>query len=370
MIISSYVPSNYYGTLPLIGSSSTTYLDLSNWPTSGNPRYQNENQNLGYIYHGNSAEFYVNNENEEAYYNLSAGITTNVSDANLVVTVTDVATGANEVNAEAFDVATGSNYATQTFKLANAITPGLKIIHFDFTKDDTSSNPWLYNIKNITFYKRSLNEAANYIPVAATGVDVVLTRTITANNWSTICLPFDIASDQITTVFGAGASVAELNSATENTLNFTTSLTDNKMKANQPYAIKVASNFTSATISGVTIESATPTQSITNWNFVGTYSTTTVPEGSYYFKSNKLYQRGAGGTTNMKPFRAYLTYTGDTPAPSLNFTIDGNTTGIAHINADGQMSLEEGAVYNLSGQRVTNPTKGLYIVNGKKVIIK
>ena len=201
--------------------------------------------------------------------------------------------------------------------------------------------------------------------------DVVFKRSITAGNWSTIVLPFDIPSSDITTIFGAEASVAELSSSTENTLNFSTTLTDSKMKANQPYAIKVASDFTSATINGVTIVEDTPTQTITNWQFVGTYNNGTIAaENNYYFKSNKLYKAGGSGTTSIKPFRAYLHYTGSDPAPAPTFTIDGNVTGIAHINADGQMNLEEGAVYNLAGQRVANPTKGLYIVNGKKVIVK
>lgn len=58
------------------------------------------------------------------------------------------------------------------------------------------------------------------------------------------------------------------------------------------------------------------------------------------------------------------------PAPAPTFTIDGDLTGIAHISTDGQMNLEEGAVYNLAGQRVSQPKKGMYIVNGKKIIIK
>ena len=219
---------------------------------------------------------------------------------------------------------------------------------------------------------RELNENSNYTVSPESDAYVHLTRGITANKWSTIVLPFDIASGDIATVFGDGTSVAELSSGTENTLNFTTTLTGSKMKANQPYAIKVASNFSSKDINGVDIKvpaSTPPTQTVGDWNFVGTYSSTTVPADSYYFKENELWKAGGSGTTSIKPFRAYLTYTGGgTPAP--NFVIDGNLTGIAQISADGQMNLEEGAFYNLSGQRVANPTKGLSIVTGRKVVIK
>ncbi|MBQ8487431.1 MAG: hypothetical protein IJ533_07275 [Prevotella sp.] len=50
----------------------------------------------------------------------------------------------------------------------------------------------------------------------------------------------------------------------------------------------------------------------------------------------------------------------------LVFVFDGETTAISNV----KQATSEGAVYNLSGQRVGQPTKGLYIVNGKKVVIK
>ena len=364
-----------YDALPLTGSAA---LDLSqaSLGTTGSttPKFENPegSKNIGYCKDGGYVICYVSNINETAYYNFNAGITKYNNGGTLKVTVTDVATSTTEIDGEELVITSGSDYATQTLKLTSPITSGLKQIRFDFVKPagDGASDNFLFNFNNVSFYKRSLNEGYDYTPVAATDVDVVLTRSITAGKWSTIVLPFDIASGDIATVFGEGTSVAELSSGTENTLNFNTTLTDSKMKANQPYAIKVVSDFTSATINGVTIVNDTPTQTVGDWNFVGTYSSTTVPEGSYYFKSNKLYQRSAGHTTTMKPFRAYLTYTGGTPAPALNFVIDGDVTGIAHISADGQMNLEEGAVYNLNGQRVAQPAKGLYIVNGRKVVIK
>lgn len=54
-----------------------------------------------------------------------------------------------------------------------------------------------------------------------------------------------------------------------------------------------------------------------------------------------------------------------------SFTLDldeGNTTGIANISSEKE--VKNGAFYNLAGQKVAQPTKGLYIMNGKKVIIK
>lgn len=56
------------------------------------------------------------------------------------------------------------------------------------------------------------------------------------------------------------------------------------------------------------------------------------------------------------------------PARALAFSFDDEATGINVVNGAGAMV--NGEVYNLQGQRVDAPTKGLYIVNGKKVIIK
>jgi hypothetical protein len=49
------------------------------------------------------------------------------------------------------------------------------------------------------------------------------------------------------------------------------------------------------------------------------------------------------------------------------FGVESSATGIGTLKAQ---TIEDGVYYNLQGQRVDNPTKGLYIVNGRKVIIK
>ena len=67
--------------------------------------------------------------------------------------------------------------------------------------------------------------------------------------------------------------------------------------------------------------------------------------------------------------KAYLHVT--TPSTASFFSLDDDvdmTTNIAELEA--KRNLENGNVYNLAGQRVSQPTKGLYIVNGKKVVIK
>ncbi len=63
--------------------------------------------------------------------------------------------------------------------------------------------------------------------------------------------------------------------------------------------------------------------------------------------------------------KAYLQFDEEIAAPALGF---GDATGITSLTPT--LSEGEGDVYNLNGQRVAQPTKGLYIVNGRKVVVK
>ncbi|MBR4363825.1 MAG: hypothetical protein IKP33_02690, partial [Prevotella sp.] len=78
-------------------------------------------------------------------------------------------------------------------------------------------------------------------------------------------------------------------------------------------------------------------------------------------------------TTTVAPFRAYFSpqamIPGQAAAASLHIGSEGNNpTGITEMTYDRQET--KGTAYNLNGQRVAHPRKGLYIVDGKKVIMK
>lgn len=70
-------------------------------------------------------------------------------------------------------------------------------------------------------------------------------------------------------------------------------------------------------------------------------------------------------TSEVPAWHVYLDIS-DASAPDF-LGFDGGTTSINELNVKGQA---DGAYYNLAGQRVAQPTKGLYIVNGKKYIVK
>jgi uncharacterized repeat protein (TIGR02543 family) len=96
----------------------------------------------------------------------------------------------------------------------------------------------------------------------------------------------------------------------------------------------------------------------TAWNGTDGYS--------YYYLASDQFHLATSGT--LQSGKAYLKVAGSPTAPSLNLGFDGEgTTGIKAID-NSQLTIDN--VYDLQGRRVAQPTKGLYIVNGRKVIIK
>lgn len=95
------------------------------------------------------------------------------------------------------------------------------------------------------------------------------------------------------------------------------------------------------------------------------------PVNSYilYKKDEKLgfYKVKNADKNKINPYRAYLTTGTLTSAPTLNIIFDGDVTGIDAVKSG--TANEDSRYYNLQGQQVARPTRGLYIVNGKKVIM-
>ncbi len=82
---------------------------------------------------------------------------------------------------------------------------------------------------------------------------------------------------------------------------------------------------------------------------------------------NKAVFKRIESTSAIVPVgKAYLEFIGETEAPIL-YIGSGQATGIESIEA---AKAAKGVYYNMAGQRVAKPTKGLYIVNGKKVVVK
>lgn len=100
-------------------------------------------------------------------------------------------------------------------------------------------------------------------------------------------------------------------------------------------------------------------------------SSGTIPDGKYAYV---LAKNGAGacfkqwtGTASTLKGRVVLILDEAVATARAMFNLDDDVTAIEAVKAK---NVENGQYFNLAGQRVAQPTKGLYIVNGKKVIIK
>ena len=277
-----------------------------------------------------------------------------------------VTAGTADLHIYDFDPTINANYATTGASGANInglVSDADALTLYSEIVDRLGFTPTHIYDDNVALGESS---AYNVCRIAASdGAErtVELTRGITADKWSTIVLPFALSSEQITTAFGAGTQVAELASSTETGLTFNTVTA---MTANRPYAIKVSIDFAGATINGVTIAKATPEQTVGNWVFNGTYTSQTAPVDSYVFSGNKL-RKVTDNNVTVKPFRAYITYNGVAPANELEFILDGETTGVETVYG---LPFTVDSYYDLQGRRVAQPTKGVYIVNGRKTIVK
>ena len=101
------------------------------------------------------------------------------------------------------------------------------------------------------------------------------------------------------------------------------------------------------------------------FDFTGTYAASeNIAAGDYFLSGSKIFK--SSGSTTIKGTRAYLKNKGN--AQSVKLFIDGITTSIDALGVE--PAANDGAIYNLAGQRVEKAQKGLYIVNGKKVLVK
>jgi hypothetical protein len=103
----------------------------------------------------------------------------------------------------------------------------------------------------------------------------------------------------------------------------------------------------------------------------GVYADTEAPVGSYVLQNidDKVgfYQVAAGQQPTVKANRAYLTVAVPN-AKVFYFTAEDaeEATGIENVNVND--NINEGSVYNMAGQKVNKAVKGIYIINGKKIL--
>lgn len=215
-------------------------------------------------------------------------------------------------------------------------------------------------------------------------------------DWNTICLPFDIPSGAEGYSPIAGATVMTLLSTSFSagtlTLNFTNAP---NIEAGKPYIVKwnrpIAGDLSDPVFQNVTLSNSTSDIETSYANFVGSFSPVSIAgDGGdntklYLGAANTVYYPTSSMTINS--CRAYFQLNGNLTVGDAS---SGNGINVFALNLDGEEtginstfisseSVGDGHWYDLSGRKVADASlttlrsslpKGIYIHNGKKIVVK
>lgn len=211
--------------------------------------------------------------------------------------------------------------------------------------------------------------------------NVTLQRTLEASHWNSFCVPFALDKDKVTQYFGEGTQLRTYEGRCEN--NIVYFATVDNIEAGKPYIMKPGNAVVkNPTFEGVSMV-ATGLDTNGNPQAVGDASTvqmkgiynhvTLVQDKTniYIGAGNKFYYPADAEACQMNGLRAYFIVPEGTDIKKLRANLDGATTSLGEI-----FDTEESntPVYNLQGQCVGNSLStlksGIYVQNGKKVVVK
>lgn len=211
--------------------------------------------------------------------------------------------------------------------------------------------------------------------------NVTLQRTLEASHWNSFCVPFALDKDQVTQYFGEGTQLRTYEGRCENNIVYFATVAN--IEAGKPYIMKpgnaVVKNPTFEGVSMVATgldENGNP-QAVGDASTVqmkGIYNHVTLVQDKtniYIGAGNKFYYPADAEACQMNGLRAYFIVPEGTDIKKLRANLDGATTSLGEI-----FDTEESntPVYNLQGQCVGNSLStlesGIYVQNGKKVVVK
>ena len=239
---------------------------------------------------------------------------------------------------------------------------------------DATNNSWLNSDnKRSIIYSSTNNNFKNYV-VGNIGTGSYATsytqaytfapgysRAVTSGAWGTICLPNDVAADDYAGVkFYSIAGKDKAVDPTSITLQEVSEL-----EAGVPYLFQV--NEDASKLLAAYGKQSVATAGSNN-GLIGSFAGTDVAEGMYLLSGGKIVL--CGTECSIAANRAYIDMS---QVPVVSAGVKGVTfffngqVGVNGLEADNQKKT---AVYDLTGRSVNQTQQGLYIVNGKKVMVK
>ena len=256
------------------------------------------------------------------------------------------------------------NISAEGTTLNLSVSPG-KIDKESVTLTKGAFNTYTATITDATADTKITFEAANASnnrffldDVVVSKPSTILTATLNASGYATYCSLYPL---DFTDAEANGYSAWQVKGV--NGENLTFEKITGSIKGGQGILLKGTPNAT------VTLASANSNNVLTGNQLYGTTAPTYVAENAFYGLSGQSFVKVNSGTVKAGKalLPASIVDAADGTRLSFVFEDDNTTTGISE---ERRVKNEE-SVYNLNGQRVVNPKKGgLYIVGGKKVIVK
>lgn len=267
-----------------------------------------------------------------------------------------------------FEITPADNLSTSVFEVTGELC-------FKNKLEGSIADGLIYYIINDADYKAEAGKTFN-LTENKEGVSIVYKRTFSHDGWQVLYVPFDIPVSLTQDIFEVysitGISdVVELEQVTN--VNAT-------LNAHTPYIIKVHADKVNEVlhISGAAATTLYKpadepyTATYGDYTITGTYTSKAIAAGEeYVLTSGKWCQLTEKAVTDgnniLGAFRVYLTANGENTPSEVRFVINNSdATAIDELKAEnGNVKAE---VYDLSGRRVEKAVKGIYVVNGKKVV--
>lgn len=296
------------------------------------------------------------------------------------VTVKEQAGKSEELTAKFFIGET--QYGEDVVETVNA--NGTKTFTVTFTPEEAISGDAYFTVTNadinLTSEKKAIEIAAAPVldetaasEITTGTVDALVLKYTPKAGWNTICVPFALTEDILNQIFGEGWKAYEYKGYSNGEFTFSKATF---FAAGYPYL--VFAQDAQAAADGFKIENVNITAATENSDsyggatFKGTYAPMAAGtmEGKYGVVPNaedipSIKKGGANAT--LKGYRGYFEIPAGGGVKGFSFTLVDDATGISQFVA----TPENGAIYDLNGNKVKNLVKGqVYIMNGQKILVK
>lgn len=261
----------------------------------------------------------------------------------------------------------------------------LALSGFCFDKDAS------YTAENVTLDGNANNETTISNLKEGKQYNVTLNnRKFRSGRWYSVVLPFSVSQKQMKSVFGDGVKVLHYSDVDGTDLNLFEHFYQ-MIVGGTPVLVKPSQEVTNPVFNNVTLTSQKVVDIVnSDYKCTGSWNNVDFPENSYFIdaKTNSFYlydpkKVTTGTTPHAGAFRSWIISNSNNPAAAAQLTMhingieeQGETTAIWNaISGNDDAATATKGIYNLSGQKMNaadtrSLPKGIYIVNGKKFIVK